>query len=142
MSTARGGGVTRFSSLAPSTRFWMLPVVVIILTNDIIVRYIAQAMPPVIEEFWASTRAQRHMLSRHSATFEEACEAAASTKNYERTSGGPGRERRSIAAGKTSEGRRPVVIFADEGGGRGRIITAREPKGHKERARHKRTRGD
>jgi len=82
------------------------------------------------------------MLDKHDVTYEEACEAAESTANYLRTTDGPGGERRYIAAGRTGADRRLIVIFADEGAGQGRIITAREPRGRKEEARHRRAGGN
>jgi uncharacterized DUF497 family protein len=99
-------------------------------------------MPPIIEEFWASTRAQHHMIVEHGVDLEDALDAAESTDRHYRASAGASEERRYIIPGKTSSGRRLWVAFAVEGGGRGRIITAREPAGRKERARHKRLRGD
>jgi uncharacterized DUF497 family protein len=105
-------------------------------------------MPQQIEEFWASTSAQEHILAKHGVTLEEALEAAESSPVYQPTqSDRPGSlhptgQKRYLIAGKTEAGRRLWVVFADEGKGRGRIITAREPQGRTERARHKRMRGD
>jgi len=99
-------------------------------------------MPPLIDEFWASLPAQRHMIVKHGVELDEAIEAAESTSRHSRTTDSPQGRRRYIVAGKTSDGKRLWVVFEDEGHGRGRIITAREVLGEKERARHKRQRGD
>lgn len=99
-------------------------------------------MPPVIEEFWASYQAQCHMIVKHDVDFEEATEAAESTDRHHRTYSNTAGERRHIVPGKTASGRRLWVVFADEGEGSGRIITAREATGSKERSRHKRLRGE
>jgi uncharacterized DUF497 family protein len=105
-------------------------------------------MPQQIEEFWASPTAQDHILDKHGVTLEEALEAAESSPVYQpahaRLPGSlhPTGEQRYLIAGKTEAGRRLWIVFADEGEGRGRIITAREPQGRAERARHKRMRGD
>ena len=99
-------------------------------------------MPPVIGEFWASLPAQLHMIAKHGVELEEAIEAAESTNRQSRTEDSPCGRRRYIIAGKTGDGRRLWVVFEDEGQGRGRIIAAREPLGEKERARHRRERGD
>jgi uncharacterized DUF497 family protein len=105
-------------------------------------------MPPQIQEFWASPSAQEHILGKHGVTLEEALEAAESSPVYQPASSHPTGaprptgEKRYLIAGKTESGRRLWVVFADEGKRRGRIITAREPQGRAERARHKRMRGD
>jgi uncharacterized DUF497 family protein len=105
-------------------------------------------MPRQIEEFWASPSAQEHMLDKHGVTLEEVLEAAESSLVYQRAPSPPvgflrpTGEKRYLIAGKTESGRRLWVVFADEGAGRGRIITAREPEGKAERARHKGMRGD
>jgi uncharacterized DUF497 family protein len=99
-------------------------------------------MPPIIGEFWASLPAQLHMIAKHGVELEEAIEAAESTTRHSRTTDSPHGRRRYIVAGKTGDGRRLWVVFEDEGHGRGRIITSREALGEKERARHRRQRGD
>jgi len=105
-------------------------------------------MPQRIEAFWASASAQQHMLEKHGVTLEEALEAVDSSPVYQPAQAEPPSslhptdERRYLVAGKTQAGRRLWVVFADEGEGRGRLITAREPRGQAERARHKRMRGD
>ena len=99
-------------------------------------------MPPIIDEFRASVSARQHMIVKHDVTPEEAAEAAQSTQQHYRTySDGIG-ERRYVVAGKTSGGRRLWVVFTDEGDRRGRIITAFDPVNQKDRARHRRMRGD
>jgi uncharacterized DUF497 family protein len=99
-------------------------------------------MPPIIDEFRASVSAQRHMIVKHDVTLEEAAEAARSTQQHYRTYSDDAGERRYVAAGKTPDGRRLWVVFADEGGRRGRIITAFDPVNRKDTARHRRMRGD
>lgn len=99
-------------------------------------------MPSRIEEFWASARAQDHMLTKHGVSLDDAVEAAESAPVFQRARDSSDGERRYLAVGKTASGRRLWVIFADEGNGRGRIITAREPRGRDERSRHRRLRGD
>lgn len=105
-------------------------------------------MPRVIDEFWASASAQAHMLVKHAVTLDEALEAAESSRAYHAAGGepdgspNPTGQRRYLVAGRTQAGRRLWVVFADEGGGRGRVITAREARGQAERARHRRMRGD
>jgi len=105
-------------------------------------------MPQRIEEFWASRSAQEHILAKHGVTLEEALEAAESSPVYQPAQVAPQDslhstgEKRYLIAGKTAAGRRLWVVFADEGGKRGRITTAREPQGKAERSRHKRMRGD
>ena len=105
-------------------------------------------MPQQIEEFWASPSAEEHLLAKRGVTLEEALEAAESSPVYQPAqSDPPGSlhptgEKRYLIAGKTAAGQRLWIVFADEGEGRGRIITAREPQGRAERARHKRMRGD
>ena len=99
-------------------------------------------MAPVIDEFWASLRAQWHMLAKHGVPLEDAIEAAESTERHYRTSSGETGERRYVVPGKTTDGWRLWVVFADEGGRRGRIITAFEPQNAKDQARHRRMRGD
>lgn len=98
-------------------------------------------MPQQITEFWATATTQEQMLKEHNVSLEEVEEAAMSSPVYQRQKS-IGSEKRYVVPGKTSAGRRLWVIFADEGGGRGRIISARETKGRKERARHKRMRGE
>jgi uncharacterized DUF497 family protein len=105
-------------------------------------------MSQQIEKFWASPSAQEHILDKHGVSLEEALEAAGSSPVYQPAQADspaslhPTGEKRYLIAGKTEAGRRLWVVFADEGEGRGRIITAREPRGKAERARHKRMRGD
>ena len=72
----------------------------------------------------------------------KAIEAAQSTDRHHRTRSNVAGERRYVIPGRTGDGRRLWVIFADEGGRWGRIITAREPSGQKEQARHRRLRGE
>jgi len=105
-------------------------------------------MPRRIEDFWASPSAQEHILDKHGISLEEVLEAAESSPVYQpaktepQGSLNPTGEKRYLVAGKTDDGKRLWVVFADEGNGRGRIITAREAQGQAERARHKRMRGD
>jgi uncharacterized DUF497 family protein len=99
-------------------------------------------MPPLIEEFRASGAAQRHMLADHDVSIEEAVEAAESSQRHYRTYSGEATERRYVVPGKTGDGRRLWVVFADEGGRRGRIITAYEPGTAHSIAQHRRRRGD
>jgi uncharacterized DUF497 family protein len=82
------------------------------------------------------------MLEKHGVTLEEALGAVETAPQYRRTRSGPGGEPRYYVAGKTLDRRRLWVIFEDEGGGVGRIVTAREPSGVDERARHRRMRGN
>jgi uncharacterized DUF497 family protein len=105
-------------------------------------------MPRRVEEFWASPSAEEHIADKHGLTLEEVLEAAHSSRAYQpaRTdshdSSHPTGEKRYTIAGKTESGKRVWVVFADEGDGWGRIITAREARGQGERSRHKRMRGD
>jgi uncharacterized DUF497 family protein len=96
----------------------------------------------VIEEFWATAVAQRHMMAKHRVDLDDALCAAESTDRHYRTDAGPDGERRYIVPGKAGDGARLWVIYADEGDGRGRIITARRADGRSEQARHRRLRGD
>ena len=82
------------------------------------------------------------MFEKHGVTVDEALEAAETAPQYRRTRSGPEGQPRYYVAGRTFDGRRLWVIFEDEGGGCGRIVTAREPAGAQERARHRRMRGD
>jgi uncharacterized DUF497 family protein len=99
-------------------------------------------MAPIIEEFRVSEWAARHMLDKHDVTEEEALEASESTSRHERLHAGMTRDRRYVIAGKTENGRRIWVFFDDEGGGSGRIVSAREAYGKQDVARHKHMRGD
>lgn len=101
-------------------------------------------MPRRIEEFWASPSAEQHILEKHGITLDEALEAAESSAVYQpaKPAPNPTREKRYLIAGKTESGKRLWIVFADEGDGRGRIITAREALGRAERSRHKAMRGD
>ncbi len=105
-------------------------------------------MSPRVVEFWVSASAARHMLERHDVTVEEALEAAHSTLVFlpghpARAAGPDGvMERRYILPGRTDEGRRLWVIVGYEGGGVARIITAYEATGSRNRALHRRARGD
>jgi uncharacterized DUF497 family protein len=99
-------------------------------------------MAPLIEEFRASVAAQQHMLGDHDVTLDEAVEAAGSSQRHYRTYSGRSGERRYIVAGKTADGRRLWVVFADEGARRGRIITAYEPATEHSLTQHRRRRGD
>ena len=99
-------------------------------------------MSPRIIEFYVTGRAEAHMLDKHGVVLEEAVEAAESSAHYRRTRSGTDGRSRLYVAGKTADGRRLWVVFADEGAGLGRIVTAREPTGAKERARHRQMRGD
>jgi uncharacterized DUF497 family protein len=99
-------------------------------------------MTPIIEEFWATAIAQRHITAKHGVDLDEALEAAESTKKHFRTQSPVPGENRYVIPGKTEGGTRLWVVFADEGDRRGRIITAREVCGRKEHARHRRHRGD
>lgn len=99
-------------------------------------------MPPVIEEFWVTRAAQTHMMVKHDVDFEDALDAAESTDKHYRTYSSQDGQRRYVVPGKTPDGTRLWVVFADEGDGRGRIITARRVRGRKEVARHTNRRGD
>jgi uncharacterized DUF497 family protein len=99
-------------------------------------------MPPIVEDFRASVHARRHMLAKHDVEFVEAAEAAESTERQYRTYSDDADERRYVVPGKTTDGRRLWVVFADEGDRCGRIITAFEPTDRNDRARHRRMRGD
>lgn len=99
-------------------------------------------MAPMIELFQVSLRAQRHMGDKHGVDLADAVEAAESTFRHYRIESGSGKERRYLLAGKTETGRRLWVIYDDEGGGIGRIVTAREALGKQDIARRKRLRGD
>jgi len=99
-------------------------------------------MAPIIEEFRVSEQAARHILEKHDVTEEEAREAAESTPRHHRLAAGQARDHRYFIAGKTEAGRRVWVFFDDEGGGSGRIVSAREARGRQDIARHRRTRGD
>ena len=98
-------------------------------------------MAPIIDEFYVPLAAEEHILERHGITSEEAVEAAESTPRHYRTYSGYEGERRYLLPGRTSDGRRVWVVFVDEGGRRGRIITAFEPGDDRERTRHQRMRG-
>ncbi len=86
--------------------------------------------------------------TNHRVMLDEALEALDEAPTYQpaRAEGAaslnPTGEPRYLAAGKTESGRRLWVIFADEGGGVGRILTAREARGASERSRHRRMRGE
>jgi uncharacterized DUF497 family protein len=95
-----------------------------------------------IREFRISRRAADHILEKHGVTLEEVLEAAESSPVYRRARGDALEQRRYMIAGRTGTGRRLWIVFADEGAGMGRIITAREARGHADRARHRRMRGD
>jgi uncharacterized DUF497 family protein len=97
---------------------------------------------PIIDEFRVSPHAAAHMLEKHGVSAEEAVEAAESTRRHSRARTEDPRERRYVIAGKTLSGRRLWVVFTHEGWRTGRIITAREAEGQKERSRHERMRGD
>lgn len=99
-------------------------------------------MAPVIDEFWASPTAERHMLEKHGVSSADAIEAAESTRRYRRAHDDPSGRRRYLAAGRTEGGTRLWVVFEDEGDRRGRIITARPVRGEAEVVRHRRMRGD
>jgi len=99
-------------------------------------------MAPRITRFYATLRAETHVLEKHGVLLEEAVEAAGSSTRHRRTRSGSDGKPRFYVAGKAADGRRLWVVFADEGGGLGRIITAREPDSAKDRARHKQMRGD
>jgi uncharacterized DUF497 family protein len=82
------------------------------------------------------------MLAKHDVEFVEAVEAGESSDRHYRTySDGTG-ERRYVVPGRTADGRRLWVVFADEGDRCGRIITAFEPTDRNDLARHRRMRGD
>jgi uncharacterized DUF497 family protein len=99
-------------------------------------------MAPIIDEFRVSAAAGRHIRDKHDVDPEEAVEAAESTSRHYRLAAGVPQDRRYVVAGKTEDGRRIWVFFDDEGGGRGRIVSAREARGKQDIARHKRMRGD
>lgn len=100
------------------------------------------AVAPIIEEFRVSPYAERHMLEKHGVDLEDAVDAAESTSRQTRTYSAESGENRYVIPGKTEAGRRLWVIFADEGGGTGRIITAYDPLSRRDAARHKQMRGD
>jgi uncharacterized DUF497 family protein len=99
-------------------------------------------MTPRFDSIWVSLVAREHMLSKHDVTPEEAIEAVESTRHFQRATDGPGGERRYLVAGKTADSRRLWVILADEGHGDGRIVTAREALGRREKSDHRRAKGD
>ena len=105
-------------------------------------------MAPVIHEFRVSPSAEAHMFDKHEVTLDEVLEAADSSLVHQRAGSesefslNPTGDRRYLIAGKTETGKRLWVIFANEGQGVGRIISAREAMGKQERERHRRMRGD
>lgn len=105
-------------------------------------------MPSRIRGFRISTSAEAHILEKHGLCLDDVLEAADSSRTYAPAapepalSLSPTGHKRYLIAGKTESGRRLWVVFADEGGGWGRIITAREALGNRERQRHRRMRGD
>ncbi len=99
-------------------------------------------MAPIIEEFRVSSYAEGHMLDAHGVDLAEAIEAAESTPRQARTYGMRSGENRYVIPGKTSAGRRLWVVFADEGGGVGRIVTAYDPLGRRDATKHRKMRGD
>jgi uncharacterized DUF497 family protein len=99
-------------------------------------------MAPVIEEFRVSVHAEQHMLYAHGVSLDEAIEAAESTPRQSRTYGTPSGASRYVIPGKTSAGRRLWVVFADEGGRIGRIVTAYDPLGRRDATKHRKMRGD
>lgn len=82
------------------------------------------------------------MLDKHGVDWEDALDAAESTDRHYRSYGDGSDGRRYIIPGKTIFGQRIWVVFSDEGGGLGRVITAYEPVGRRHVARHKELRGD
>ena len=99
-------------------------------------------MSPIIDDFRASIHARRHMLAKHDVEFVEAAEAGESSDRHYRTYSDSADERRYVVPGKTADGRRLWVVFADEGNRLGRIITAFEPTDRSDVTRHRRMRGD
>jgi len=99
-------------------------------------------VPRKITEFRISRMAAEHVRGKHGVSEEEALEAAESSQAWRRATDGPGGEKRYLVAGRPASGRRLWVVFADEGLGRGRIVTAREAAGRAEIADHRRMRGD
>jgi uncharacterized DUF497 family protein len=99
-------------------------------------------MPPRIRALRVSRHAGEHMEEKHGVTAEEAMEAAHGARTYRRTHGGAGGERRYMAPGKTYGGRRLWVVVADEGFGRGRIISAWEPQSKADVSRHRQLSGE
>jgi uncharacterized DUF497 family protein len=105
-------------------------------------------MPRPIREFRISKSAEMHIFEKHGLELEEIIEAADSSRAYMPAGAEPSDSlnatghRRYMVAGKTECGRRVWVIFADEGDGIGRIITAREATGKQECQRHRRVRGN
>ncbi|MBM3497073.1 MAG: hypothetical protein FJX74_00220 [Armatimonadetes bacterium] len=78
------------------------------------------------------------MADDHGVEYEEAVEALRSAPHLEQATSGPSGQRRYRACGLTSGGRRLEVIVARDQGGWMRIITAFEPRGQKQRRRHRR----
>ena len=70
--------------------------------------------------------------------YDEAVEALLSAPHVERGRASCPSERRYMARGQTSSGRRLTVVFAREGDGWARIVTAYEPRGRKQTRRHRR----
>jgi len=105
-----------------------------------------ETMPSRIRGFHISASAEAHIQEKHGLCLDEVLEAADSSGTYAPAapepalSLNPTGHKRYLIADKTESGRRLWVIFADEGGEWGRIITAREALGNRER--HRRTRGD
>lgn len=105
-------------------------------------------MAPRIDEFWISRSAAEHILLKHGLFADEVVEAAESSgihqpahQETDESLNATG-HKRYLIPGKTDSGSRIWIIFADEGEGRGRIITAREVVGKGERERHRRMRGE
>jgi len=99
-------------------------------------------MAPQFDEFHVSHYAEWHMFEKHGVDLDEAMEAAESTDRHTRTYGTQEGEKRYVVPGKTESGRRLWVVFADEGNGVGRVITAYDPLNKGDMARHRQMRGD
>jgi uncharacterized DUF497 family protein len=99
-------------------------------------------MPPRIRKLRVGPFAGDHMEEKHGVAAEEAIEAAEDARTYRRTHGGKGGERRYLAPGKTLGGRRLWVVVVDEGFGRGRIVSAWEPRSKADVSRHRHLSGE
>jgi uncharacterized DUF497 family protein len=91
-----------------------------------------------------SVASREHMETKHGVYQYEVEEAIESLRAGQWRRGYPAGDGtpRYVAAGRTWSGRRLTVVFELEHGSTAKVISAREPAGHKETARHKALRGD
>jgi uncharacterized DUF497 family protein len=78
------------------------------------------------------------MQQKHQVDWEEVEEAMAENPPLERTYSSKTGERRYVAFGRTAAGRQLVIILAREDAHTLRVISAREPRGKKQRRRARR----